>query len=266
MQRDEPTAAAGQPATDDLVTQSSAWLSKPLQLCGAAAAAGQPARAPAPTSHQLAQRHVACWQLIERALAAEQFTDDARAAVQRLDVEVQRFAAGPVYSTLPAVPIKGDPQFIAVVGMLAVHLGNGDYAAFTMACEVCVMDFLTPTLIGLHLATAHFGGPASAQFETSTPGVYMQTAQGLTLSAYRNSHGRGSAYVAWTWATADGRWAITAGGVTGYPRASVSALVAPSVRLPITSGPGGWAARVAYLPKPHSDGAHGVHISLEKTL
>jgi hypothetical protein len=129
-----------------------------------------------------------------------------------------------------------------------------------------MIDVLTPVIIGLHLATAHFGAPASAELNSVTPGVYMRTADGLTLGAFRNSHGAGSAYVAWTWSTADGRWSITAGGVTGYPRASVSPLLAPSVRLPLGDIAPGWVARLAYLPKPHSDGAHGLHLSIERNL
>ena len=116
-------------------------------------------------------------------------------------------------------------------------------------------------IIGLHLATAHFGAPADAKFNDTNPGIYLRAENGMTVGAYRNSYGIGSAYVAKTWTTADGRWSITAGGVTGYPRARASPLLVPSVRLPIADG---WAARIGYLPKPHSQGAHGLHMSLER--
>ena len=127
-------------------------------------------------------------------------------------------------------------------------------------------DLFTPALIGLHLATAHFGAPADAQLQSQTPGVYLRTAAGLTLGHYRNSHGLPSTYAGWTWSTADGRWAITAGAVTGYPRARVSPLLVPSLRVPLQDQPTGWAARIAYLPKPHSQGASGIHLSLERAL
>ncbi len=118
-------------------------------------------------------------------------------------------------------------------------------------------------IIGLHLATAHFGA-AAAGLESVTPGIYLRTPGGITAGAYRNSHGLASVYAGMTWTTADGRWSITAGGVTGYPRAKVSPLLVPSMRLPI--GGTQWATRLAYLPKPHSDGAQGLHISLERAL
>lgn len=131
-------------------------------------------------------------------------------------------------------------------------------------------DLITPIVIGLHLATAHFGQPADLQLQAATPGIYLRSAAGLTVGAYHNSQGAASAYAGWTWSTADGRWSITAGAVTGYPRAKVSALLAPSVRLPLAGVLGdaatGWAARLAYLPKPHSRGAHGLHLSLERAL
>ena len=129
-----------------------------------------------------------------------------------------------------------------------------------------MIDLITPVVLGLHLATAHFGAPAGSDLQSTTPGVYLRSAAGLTVGAYVNSHGKGSAYAAWTWSTADGRWSITAGGVTGYPRARVSPLLAPSLRLPLGDAAPGWAARIAYLPKPHSDGAQGLHFSLERAL
>ena len=127
-------------------------------------------------------------------------------------------------------------------------------------------DLLTPVVLGLHLATAHFGAPDSLDLQAATPGVYLRTEAGLTVGAYVNSYGRGSAYAGWTFSTTDGRWSITAGAVTGYHSAKVSPLVVPSVRLPLGNWAPSWAARIAYLPKPHSDGAQGLHLSLERSL
>lgn len=117
-------------------------------------------------------------------------------------------------------------------------------------------------ILGLHLATAHFGGTAASQMHDANPGLYVRLGNGATAGAYRNSEGRPSVYAGWTWSTADGRWAITAGGVTGYARAAVSPLVVPSLRVGL--GDTGWATRLAYLHKPHSHGASGVHMSIER--
>lgn len=118
-------------------------------------------------------------------------------------------------------------------------------------------------LIGLHLGTAHFGGPAAGGLRDFNPGIYLQAPSGLTAGIFRNSHGSVSAYGAWTWSTRDGRWALTAGAVTGYPGARVSPLLAPSARWPLADG---WAVRLSFLPKPHSQGAAGLHLSIERAM
>jgi len=117
-------------------------------------------------------------------------------------------------------------------------------------------------ILGLHLATAHIDAPPDAHLQGRTVGVYARAESGLTLGAYRNSYGRPSTYAAWTWSTPGGMLSLTAGAVTGYPRASVSPLLVPSLRLPLAGVPG-WAVRLSALPKPHSDGAAGLHLSLE---
>ena len=119
-----------------------------------------------------------------------------------------------------------------------------------------------PLIVGLHLATAHFGGPAADQMHNANPGAYLQMANGATAGAYLNSYGRPSVYAGWTWTTANGRWSLTAGGVTGYPATTVAPMLVPSMRIGL--GSSGWAARLAYLHKPHSDGANGAHLSLER--
>lgn len=120
---------------------------------------------------------------------------------------------------------------------------------------------LAATIIGLHLATAHAGNSA---LETATPGAYVQLAGGATFGAFRNSYGRGSAYAGYTWRTEDGRFALTAGAVTGYPARRVLPLLTPSVQLPLA---GGYAARLAWLPRqPQVGTAHGLHFALERAL
>lgn len=121
-----------------------------------------------------------------------------------------------------------------------------------------MMDAL---IIGLHLATAHGPAPEGVQLQSFNPGVYVRAASGLTVGAFRNSHGRASVYGGWTWSTTDQRWSITAGAVTGYPRARVLPLVVPSMRVGIADG---WALRTSLLVNPARDGAHGLHFGVER--
>lgn len=117
--------------------------------------------------------------------------------------------------------------------------------------------------VGAHLATHHFGMRPGDRLESVTPGVYLRTDAGLTLGLYRNSHALPSAYAAWTWQTSSGRFALTAGAVTGYPAAPVMPLLVPSVRLPLAQR---IAARIAFLPKPMKHGHAGLHLSIERAL
>lgn len=112
---------------------------------------------------------------------------------------------------------------------------------------------------GAHLATAHFGSVPHRKLESWTPGIYVRTDAGLTLGAYRNSHGDPSAYAAWTWQTDNRRYALTAGGVTGYTGAAVTPLLVGSARMPITHRT---SLRIALLPKPRN-GAGGLHLAIE---
>lgn len=73
---------------------------------------------------------------------------------------------------------------------------------------------MTAWVIGVHLLTAH----AASGYEAVTPGIYARHESGFTVGAYRNSIGRESVYAGWTWETPDRRFALTAGGVTGYER------------------------------------------------
>lgn len=103
-------------------------------------------------------------------------------------------------------------------------------------CAACV--------IGLQLATAHYGDGAS-DMRWATPGVYVQHPSGATFGAYRNSQGRGSVFAAWTLQTPGKTFALTAGAVTGYEAGSVLPLVVPSVRLPLTESV---SARLMFVP------------------
>ena len=111
-------------------------------------------------------------------------------------------------------------------------------------------------LIGLHLGTVHLPSVPPCDLN---PGIYVQTTEGATLGVYRNSECRTSVYTGVTFETADQRWAVTLGAVTGYRIATVVPLVVPSVRLPISDSV---AARASLLLNPMG-GASGVHLSLE---
>jgi hypothetical protein len=115
--------------------------------------------------------------------------------------------------------------------------------------------------VGLHLATAHFGGDGTP-LKSATPGAYLVTDLGLSVGTYRNSYGRSSTYAGWTLQTDDQRFAITVGAVTGYSAARVMPLLVPSARIPITSGV---SARLSFIPKPVKSGhAAGLHLSIER--
>lgn len=112
-------------------------------------------------------------------------------------------------------------------------------------------------IVGLHLLSAH----AQPGFEAATVGLYAQAPSGLTAGVLRNSERRLSLYAGETWHTADGRWAITAGAITGYRGARVTPLLVPSLRLQLGDGA---AARISLIPKPPREGgSSALHLSLE---
>lgn len=80
------------------------------------------------TAAQTARVNAHLWQLIAAALSAEQFSDDARAAVKRLDEQVHQFAIGNTAGGLPAVLIESTLQLITDMGGIAIHIGNQQFA------------------------------------------------------------------------------------------------------------------------------------------
>jgi hypothetical protein len=122
------------------------------------------------------------------------------------------------------------------------------------------MSCATTWALGLHLLSAH----AAPGFEAATVGAYAQAPCGLTVGALRNSERRLSVYAGRTWHTADGRWALTAGGITGYRSAALTPLLVPSLRLPLSPAS---ALRLSLIPKPpRAGGASALHASLEWRL
>jgi hypothetical protein len=117
-----------------------------------------------------------------------------------------------------------------------------------------------PARLGVHLLTAH----AQHGYEAVTAGLYVEASNGFTAGVLRNSESRVSFYGGRTWQTDSGRWAITAGGITGYRGAALSPLLVPSVRLHL--GPGA-AARLSLIPKPpRHGGSSALHLSIERNF
>jgi len=113
-------------------------------------------------------------------------------------------------------------------------------------------------VLGIHLASVH----REPGFNNANVGAYVQFESGLTAGVVENSYRRTSFYAGWTWETADKRFALTAGAITGYPSAKVSPLLVPSYRHDMGDG---WSARISYLPKPPRYGASdAVHASIER--
>lgn len=115
-----------------------------------------------------------------------------------------------------------------------------------------------PCLVGTHLASLH----AKPGYEWATYGVYVRSCSGLTAGVLRNSEGRSSVYLGQTWSTSDGRWSITAGGITGYRSARVSPLLVPSLALPVSARS---AVRLSFLPQSTRGGSAALHLSIEVT-
>lgn len=123
-------------------------------------------------------------------------------------------------------------------------------------------------IIGLHLWSTHFGACyeqalVCKPYAAATQGIYWRAPSGLTVGGFRNSYGGDSAYAGWTFETQDGRFALMVGGVTGYRRAAVLPIVAPSVRFELGAGV---ALRVAGLPKAGHSAAPVLHLALERRL
>lgn len=74
--------------------------------------------------------------------------------------------------------------------------------------------------VGAHLYSPHFDvdrdAPEHLQPRDFTPGVYWRSGSGWTAGVVRNSYSRWSVYGGKTFETADGRFALTVGAVTGY--------------------------------------------------
>lgn len=125
-------------------------------------------------------------------------------------------------------------------------------------------DLLAGLVLGVNLVTAH----TAPGLESATPGIYARADFGLSGGVYRNSYGRASAWLGWTWESGDflgeRRFALTVGAVTGYPAKPVLPLLVPSVRFGLADDV---SLRLALIPKPPQIGsAWGLSLSLERSF
>lgn len=127
-------------------------------------------------------------------------------------------------------------------------------------------DLFTSLTLGLHLVTYHFGGVG---LEDNTPGIYVQAHGGMLdggiAGSFRNSYGARSDYVGYAFETADKRFSLVIGAVTGYPAAKVMPLVVPGIKFSRVFAD--VDARIEYLPKPRKGGTtDGLHFTVERSF
>lgn len=126
---------------------------------------------------------------------------------------------------------------------------------------------MTPWVIGLHVLSLH--NPNCYQddarqcvaYNKQTTGIYARAPSGFSFGGYTNSYGHPSAYAGWTWHTPNGRFALTAALVTGYPAKPLRVLAMPSVRFDL---PHDWTLRLVGGPRVEKQGAAVLHIALER--
>lgn len=117
-----------------------------------------------------------------------------------------------------------------------------------------------PWRAGAHALSLH----TQPGFESVTPGLYVQSPSGWAGGVLRNSLGRTSVYLGRSWQSTDGRWSLTAGGISGYPAARVLPLLVPSARVDLGAG---HALRLSVIPRPPGKGgAAALHLSLERSF
>lgn len=113
------------------------------------------------------------------------------------------------------------------------------------------------TTLGVNLGSWH----DQPGFNNVNPGVYVVHRSGWAGGVLRNSHHKDSFWAGRVFNTADNKWALTVGGITGYPSGPVSPLATLSRRVELSAG---YALRVHLLPKPPiKGGSAAVHFSLE---
>lgn len=111
-------------------------------------------------------------------------------------------------------------------------------------------------VLGLHTASRHL--PTYEWQNNDNPGLYLRTASGFTIGAYRNTINRPTVYLGRTYQDVLGPFDLTVAGATGYKVSVVSPLVVASVEL----APRTWA-RVPRLSVARGPDSWVVHLSIE---
>jgi len=104
--------------------------------------------------------------------------------------------------------------------------------------------------LGLHIGSQHI---PNKDYNNFNPGAYYRTDEGWTVGGYRNSYKRSSVYGGHTWERGD--YGLTAGAITGY-NDGLMLMVVPTYKFAPH-------ARIAYIPKVGSRGAHVLHLMIE---
>lgn len=114
-------------------------------------------------------------------------------------------------------------------------------------------------IVGLHLMSYHANRADTLNAETF--GVYaLDRRSGFGAGVLRNSYDRTSVHADWT-APVLPNVDLTFGLITGYPKARVLPLFAPSVHT--QRGP--WAARLTFSPGVRG-GSPALHFSIERSI
>lgn len=135
---------------------------------------------------------------------------------------------------------------------------------FALAVVLVVLCALAPVVaaqqlaaLGLHTASMH--APAADWQNNRNPGLYLRTADGVTVGGYRNTLGRPTFYAGRTWLDVVGPVDVLVAGATGYRlRSPVVPLLVASVEL----APRSWG-RVPRLALAAGNGTAVLHLSIE---
>lgn len=181
----------------------------------------------------------------------------------------------------PAIQFLGSLIASVIGAVLMVLLGT---LLPTKARADELAEPLAGWTLGTHIGSRHF--PEREHLHDANPGLYAMSPGGWVGGGYRNSLGRVSLYGGRVFEA--GPAALTVGLISGYRRRAtvyeqqcsdphytwcvkwdtgvkteVTALIAPSVRLPELWGV---SARLSYLPSYGQLKSNALHLSLERRL
>ena len=120
--------------------------------------------------------------------------------------------------------------------------------------------FADDLTIGAHVGSWH----SLPGRNNVNPGLYVRTADGLQVGAYRNSERGESVYVGQMFSArlgADLEASVMVGAVHGYKRAGLLPVVMPSIRVG-----GDFGVRIGYIPPAAPKHSHVVHLMAEWSI